>query len=182
MSAEEALGMKIMHQVKHPQYMIFLDEVGNNTNMKYYGKVWGEQLLKEKRQKAKITAATSDAHFTVLGFTAETEEPVMCTIIFPGHELTPEQHLGVDIQFPISDGAFLMRANSGSGKRFPGGPKYCFQGKEIPAFICCSPKGGITSDLLKQMIERTDSFDVFPRVPRGPLPFLLLGGHVSRLH
>ena len=40
----------------------------------------------------------------------------MCAIIFPGHELTSEQQLGVDIQFPMVDGYFSMRANSGSGK------------------------------------------------------------------
>ena len=151
MLAEEVLGMKVTHQVKHPEYMLFLDEVENNTNMKDDGNVGGERLLKNKHQKAKITAATSDAYFTVLGFTAATGEPVMCAIIFPGHELTSEQHLGVDIQFPMVDGDLLMRANSGSGKLFPGGPKCCFQGKEVPEFICCSPKGGITSELLKKI-------------------------------
>ena len=64
-SVEEAHGMKVTHRVKHPEYMIFVDEVGNNTNMKDDGKVGGEQLLKEKGQRAKITAATSDANFTV---------------------------------------------------------------------------------------------------------------------
>ena len=77
LSTEEALGVKATHRVKHPDCMLFVDEVGNNANMKDYGKVWGERLLKEKGQKAKITAATSDAHFTVLGFTAATGEPVM---------------------------------------------------------------------------------------------------------
>ena len=86
----------------------------------------GEGGLKEKHQKAKITAATSDSHFTVFGFTAATGEPVMCAIIFPVYELTSEKHLGVDIQFPMVDGAFSMRANSGSGKQFPGGPKCNF--------------------------------------------------------
>ena len=52
------------------------------------GNVVGELLLKEKDQKAKITAATSDAHLTVLGFTDGILEPVMCALIFPGHELT----------------------------------------------------------------------------------------------
>ena len=79
------------------------------------------------------------------------------------------------------DGDFSMRANSGSRKQFPGGPKCYFQGKEVPAFICCSPKGGITSELLKEMLERMDSFDLFPRIPGGPLTFLLLDGHDSRL-
>ena len=60
MSEEEALGMNFTHWVKHPDYMLFADEVVNNTNMKDDGKVGGERLLKEKIQKAKITAATSD--------------------------------------------------------------------------------------------------------------------------
>ena len=72
MSAEEALGMKFTYRVKNPEYMIFVDKVVNNTNMKYDGNVGGERLLKEKPQKAKITAATSDAHCTVLGFTDAT--------------------------------------------------------------------------------------------------------------
>ena len=29
MSAEEALGMKVTYRVKHPEYMLFVDEVGN---------------------------------------------------------------------------------------------------------------------------------------------------------
>ena len=152
MSAIEALGMKVTHQVLHPEYMLFVDEVGNNTNMKEDGKFGGKLLLKEKRQKEKITAATFDSHFTVLGFTDATGEPVMCAIIFPGHDLMSEQHLGVDIQFPMVDGAFSMHANSGSGKQFPGGLKCCYRGKEVPAFICCSPKDRITSEPLKQMI------------------------------
>ena len=31
------------------------------------------------------------------------------------------------------------------------------------------------------MLERMDIFDLFPRIPGGPLPFLLLDGHGSRL-
>ena len=72
MSEEEALGMNVTHRVNHPEYMLFVDEVGNNTNMKDDGKVGGKRFLKEKCQKANITAATSSAHFTVLGFTAAT--------------------------------------------------------------------------------------------------------------
>ena len=48
MSADEDLGMKVTHQVKHPEYMLFVDEVGNNTNMKDDGKVGGERMLKDK--------------------------------------------------------------------------------------------------------------------------------------
>ena len=43
---EEVVGQKVTHIVKHPQYMMFVDKVGNNKNMKDDGKVGGEKLLK----------------------------------------------------------------------------------------------------------------------------------------
>ena len=67
---EEAVGQKVTHVVKHPQYMMFVDKVGNNKNMKDDGKVGGEKLLKGKGNKARILEATADQNFTVLGFTA----------------------------------------------------------------------------------------------------------------
>ena len=42
--------MKVTHRVNHPEYMLFVNEVRNNINMKYDGKVGGEQLVKEKVQ------------------------------------------------------------------------------------------------------------------------------------
>ena len=42
MSAEESLGMKVTHRLNHPEYMLFVDEVGNNINIKDDGKVRGE--------------------------------------------------------------------------------------------------------------------------------------------
>ena len=172
-----AVGEKVTHHVKYPEYQVFVDEVGNNTNMKDDGNIGGEKLLKEKGNKARITAATTDQHFSVLCFTAGTGEPIMLCIIFNGHELTAEQQLGIDIQCELDPSDFTLRNNHGAGKRHPGGPKYMFRSKEVPAFICCSPKGGITSTLLMKMLERMDSLALFG----GPLPFLLLDGHGSRL-
>ena len=45
MLEEEDIGMKATHRLKHPEYMLFVDEVGNNTNMKDDGKFGVEQLL-----------------------------------------------------------------------------------------------------------------------------------------
>mmetsp|Transcript_25354 Transcript_25354/g.42135 ORF Transcript_25354/g.42135 Transcript_25354/m.42135 type:complete len:173 (+) Transcript_25354:316-834(+) len=115
-------------------------------------------------------------------FTAGTGECVMVSIIFAGQELTAEQQLGIDIQCTTKAGDnFSMRSNHGPGKRHPGGPTCIFRGKEVPAFVCCTTKGGISSELLMQMLKRMDNLDLFPRVPDGPLPFLLLDGHGSRL-
>ena len=43
---EEVVGQKVTHVVKHPQYMMFVDEMVNNTNMKDDGNIGGEKLLK----------------------------------------------------------------------------------------------------------------------------------------
>ena len=75
-----------------------------------------------------------------------------------------------------------MRLNHGPGKRYPGGPTCISRGKEVPAFVCCLPKGGISSDLLMQMLKSMDTLAVFPILPGGLLPFILLDGHRSRLN
>ena len=94
---EEVVGQKVTHIVKHPQYMMFVDEVGNNTNMKYDGNIGGDKLLKGKGNKARILTATYDQNFTVLEFTAGTCEAFLCCIIFSRNELSYEQRLGVYI-------------------------------------------------------------------------------------
>ena len=161
---------------------MFVDEVGNSTNMKDDGNVGGEKLLKKKGSKVRFTAATNDAHFMVLGFASGTGAPVICGIIFATHELTPEQQLGYDIQADMVENDFSMRTNNGPGKRYPGGPICRFNGVDVPEFICCSPKVGITSNLLAQMFQRMDQFNFSPQTQTGPVPFLLLDGHGSRLH
>ena len=181
MEEAEALGKKVEHRLKHPEYVLFVDEVGNNTNMKEDGRVGGERLLKAKGTKASISASTTDAHYTVLGFTAATGEAVMCAIIFAGSYTTQKLQLGTDIQAPLVDGEESVRGNYGAGKRYPGGPSCSFRGKIVPPFICCSPKGGITSELLKQMLQRMDELELFPRTLGGPIPFIQLDGHGSRL-
>ena len=75
-----------------------------------------------------------------------------------------------------------MRRNHGPGKRYPGRLTCILRVKEVPAFVCCSPKGGISSDLLMQMLKRMDALSLFRRLPGGPLPFILLDGHGSRLN
>ena len=135
-SKEEAYGEKVMYNVKYPEYCVFVDEAGNNTNMKDDGNVSGEKLLNKKGSKARVTAATNDTHFTVLGFTSVAGAPVMCAMIFAAQELAPEQQLGYDIQADMVENDFSMRANHGPGKRYPGGPICCFNSVDVPAFIC----------------------------------------------
>jgi hypothetical protein len=176
---KEAFGEKVCKIVKHADYLLFVDEVGNNTNMKEDGRIGGERFLKARGQTAKVTAVTSDAHFTVLGFTAGTGEAVMCAIIFAASEMTQELQLGIDIRAPLVEGDDSLRSNYGPGKRYPGAPTCNFRGILVPPFVCCNPKG-ITSELLRAMLERMDSLDLFPHTDGGPLPILLLDGHRSQ--
>ena len=134
-SEAEAFGEKVSQTVKHPDYVLFVDEVGNNMNMKDNGRVGGERLLKGRGQTAEITTATSEAHFTVLGFTAATGEPVMCAIFFAGSELTQELQFGIDIRAPMVEGDDSIRGNYGPGKRYPGAPTCNFRGTIVLPFV-----------------------------------------------
>jgi hypothetical protein len=74
-----------------------------------------------------------------------------------------------------------VRENSGPGKAFPGAPSCHFRGKDIPSLIACSPKRSITSEILKQALKRLDKLGIYERVSGGPIPFLFLDAHGSRL-
>ena len=75
----------------------------------------------------------------------------------------------------------VMKKNMGPGKVFPGGPTYKFNGKTIPSFVTKSESGGITSEILVQILEHLDKMGVTDRNPGDPRPCLLLDGHGSRL-
>ena len=124
------------YRVKYPEYCVFVDKVGNNTHIKDDGSFGGEEILKKKGSKERVTAANNDAHFTVLGFTSGKGAPFMCAIKFAAHELNSEQQLGCNIRADIVENDFSMRANHGPGKRYPGGPICCFNSVDVPAFIC----------------------------------------------
>ena len=101
-------------------------------------------------------------------------------MIFAGEELTYEQRMGHDIRVEYNkEGS--VRDNTGPGKTFPGAPTCHFRGKDIPALVACSPKGSITSEILKLALKRLDELEIYPRVPGGPIPFLLLDAHDSQL-
>ena len=80
---EGALGMKTKYILKHPNKLIFVDEVGSNTSQAKDGQKGGEKVLCiGTAARPQQRSAMKDAHFTVLGFTAAEGTPVMCAIIF----------------------------------------------------------------------------------------------------
>ena len=119
---------------------------------------------------------TNDLHFTILGFTAVTGELVMCVNIFSTQEMLLYMKLAIDIRV-LAEASITIKEKFCPEKRYPGVPTCKFCGKDAPCFVCCSPKGGITSELLTQMLQRMGVLDLFPWKHGEPIPFFLLDGH-----
>jgi hypothetical protein len=178
----KAFGLKTPYNLIRPDKLLFVDEVGSNTSQKKDGHKGGEELLVRKGRKAQQKAATKDAHFTVMGFTAANGEPIMCCIIFAKAVMDPAWQLGLD-PFALWEGNEVdVEGNTGGeGKRYPKGPECNPNGKKVPCFCCCSESGGINGDLLTSMLRHMDKIGVFDRSD-GVNPFLILDGHGSRLN
>lgn len=79
-----AFGLPTNMELVFPEYLLFAEETGCNTNQQKDGHIAGTKFLVQRGTTPKIQCATSDHHFTVLGFTAAMGEPVLCVIIFAG--------------------------------------------------------------------------------------------------
>ena len=177
-----AYGRRSRYEITHPDYILFVDEVGGNMKVKGDGHNGGERFVCKRGTIPQQQASTNNNHFTVLPFTAANGEPVMCAIIFEGKEgLKAEWETGIDM-FAIGEGTEddpdYIITNSGEGKALPGGPKCTFRGKEIPCTCFFLPNGSVTSEILTSCLRIMDSKKLFTRED-GRVPFLLLDGHGS---
>ena len=75
----------------------------------------------------------------------------------------------------------LLEANMGPGHPFPGGPECYFNGRKIPSFVTSSESGGITNEILVEILQHLDKHGVSNRVVGEPPPCLIVDGHGSRL-
>jgi hypothetical protein len=71
----DAFGRMATHTLCHPDYVIFVDEVGCNTSQEGDGAHGGERKIVGRGTVPKESATTNDNHFTVLGFTSASGEP-----------------------------------------------------------------------------------------------------------
>ena len=179
----DAFGCKVFHKLIKPDMCICGDEVGGLISMKGDGHVGGQLMLVGKGQVPMKTISTNDKRFTLIGLIAFNGEPVMCILILEGKGPNPSIEAGIDIRISPngsdSDPDFILK-NCGNGKYFPGGPECTFRGKKVPAFVRWHESSSITTDILVQMLQTIDALNLFPRND-GVKPFLLLGGHGSRL-
>jgi hypothetical protein len=77
-------GLLTKFKLTKPEFLLFVDKTGCNTNQLNDGRVGGELFVlpKNDNEAGAPTGSTTELHFTVLGFVSGTGEPVMCAIIF----------------------------------------------------------------------------------------------------
>lgn len=184
----EMYGRPTKYRLTNPDNIVFVDETGCNTNQKTDGHVGGRlYVLPRGCSEGGTVGASSDIHFTVMCFTSGSGKPIMCAIILKSNkdstQLPINWRFGIDIRKDLIDGSSeveIFEKNCKEGQAMEGGPTCFFNGEKIPCFVGSSPKASITSDLLKKMLEKLDSKNIFDR-SNGMMPFLLLDGHHSRL-
>ena len=178
----DAFGCKITHEFTRPDMCLVGDEVGGNINMTGDGHQGGQLLLCPKGTIPQQKISTRDKHFTLMGLTLLSGEPVMCILIIAGKKPNALVEMGINNEATMvgkeGDEDFFEN-NCGKDKLFPGGPTCEVRGKTVPCFIRWNEKGGMTSTIFKEALEALDHLEVFPRA-NGMKPVLLVDGHNSR--
>jgi hypothetical protein len=179
-------GLKQNFKITKPEWILFADESGFNTSQKKDGHVSGQKFVVERGTTPQIMALTTDNKFTLLPFTPASGKAVCCCIIFQGKGDVPATwRTGVDLTVtPIltEDGIELdLDVNFGEGKNYPGGLTCKYNGKVVACLAYTSESGGITGEILVEILTYFDSIDLFLRVPGGPIHMLIVDGHKSRL-
>jgi hypothetical protein len=96
-------GLPSKFKLTRPEYVLFVDETGCNTNQLMDGRVGNECFIlpKANHKCGAPTGATTNLHFIVLPFISGTGEPVMCAIIFKSeqevNEIPVSWKTGIDI-------------------------------------------------------------------------------------
>ena len=177
---------RVVQEIKiiHPDYIIFADKTGCNTSQKKDGQVGGRKLVVEKGTVLQVMSSDSDHKFTCLPFTSASGEAVCCVIIFQSKtgEVPFDWRMGIDaIVNPIQNGKgeITISHNIGAGKFYPGGPKCKYKGKEVDCLAFATESGGITGEILVEILTYFDAIELFPRCQGGPIPVVIVNGHQS---
>ena len=180
----ENYGRPTLYHLIHPEFFLFVDETGSNTNMKDDKRIGGQTVLAGIEDEAIYPAGTKDAHFTVLVVTNALGEPVCVVIIIKGKVLSMIEKLGMDMSKELVHGSNEkdFDKNYGDGKRFPGAPVCTYLNNEIPPLVTCTPTGSVNGTILTEMLRHIDHHSNYRRGPNKPTPVLQLDGHQSRFH
>jgi hypothetical protein len=174
-------------KITKPDWILMADESGFSTSQKKDGHVGGQRLVVENGTVPQTMACTTDHKFTLLPFTSASGQAVCCVVIFQGKQGAVPASWRTGIDYEVSpvltgDGKEIdWQLNLGEGKYYPGGPKCMYNGKVVDCLTYASESGGITGDILIEILKYFDESDVFPRIPGGAIPVLIVDGHQSRL-
>ena len=78
---EEAAGHQINHHLSHPQFFLFGDEVGTDTNQMDDGNNGVQIYIIINGIKTSLIFSKASVCFTFMGMTTATKEPVLCICI-----------------------------------------------------------------------------------------------------
>ena len=181
-----AYGLMVKHEITHPDYFIHVDEFGDNLDMTKDKPNAGQKFIVGKNHTPNIGVSSNNLHYTVLGFTAATGEPIFCAIILAKENADQDDGVklnvvtGIDVLCDQPIDVDNLQASFDEKGVFSGGPKCLFRGKEVPCYVTTSQKGGMNSRILTSLFQYMDNQNLFPRRENGPLPFVLIDGHGSR--
>jgi hypothetical protein len=133
----------------------------------------------------KEISSKKDKRWTTLSVNTFSGKQAMLVIIILGTKRNLTVESGIDMfakdVIGQEDDIDFFENNYGPGKRFPGGPTCIFRGKKIPCMIRYSESGGITAEILTDILRTFDTLDVFADARlEGIRPMLLIDGHSSR--
>jgi hypothetical protein len=181
----KCFGQKQSIKVTKPGWILFADESGFATSQKKDGHVGGQQFVVEKGTVPQTIASTTDHKFTLLPFTSASGKAVCCAVIFQGKHTEVPATWRTRVDFRITpilteDGKEIdIVLNFGDGT---GGPSCIYNGKIVDCLTYISESGGITGNILVDILTYFDQIDLFPHVEGGPIPVLIVDGHQSRLN
>lgn len=169
-SESEAVGCKVQVELTHPDMALVLDEVGCNTSQECDNAIGGKLFLTGKNDQPYRSVSSRHSHFTVLGVTALSGEPVLCVVIISGKKADIPVATGVDwkaftsnlhADFDDGDEIKFLKNHRGSGNIFPEGPVCQFRGKKVPSFVTFTESGGMDGNVLTEVFKHLDAFGIY---------------------
>jgi hypothetical protein len=150
----ESYGRKTQYSLLHPEYLVLVDEVGENISQKGDGNAGGQKFMAASDMRAQVLNSFKDNHFKVSGFTAANGHPTICAIIIATSKLkvmdvTGFNPLSEDAQDVCGEEMKVLQEeinemkdehSNGADRMFPFGPTCTFNGATVPAFVTCSKK------------------------------------------
>ena len=98
---EEATGHHIKYRLSNPQYVLFGDKLGTDTNHMEDGNNGGQSYISIKGTKTNLLLFKASGSFTLMGITDAIGETVLCICILAAKSLSVTDVKGFDYRASI---------------------------------------------------------------------------------